>query len=536
MKTILRIHFILFFLLITQSVFAGPGQDYNFDFDQVRLQDLTATVASITGSHFIIDSQSEILVSWIQEKVTKDQVIESFLDVVRSSGYIVSSLPSGVYRIHSNTIKVPGSSQGIGVFPLEHITPAEVSEAITVLYGEKVASAPSGDKVIVTGPDSLLTECSDLVRRLNIPGPFQVQRIPIEHVSIRSIVDSLTASQMVPEGSFFPDPWNRSIIFQGTPSNFMRFKLAVSSFDVMQTGIVDRLVYIHSLDPEKIIPVVAALAQPVQIYHLADNRVLLSGPSPAVTRAENLLHEMDGSDYQVRVEAVVAYLTDSEYDEIGAKLSYTGSNLVATLNDGLPGSLLGGSSGLLLEWFTSSFGITASAQKGKGHGRVVSSPVLFCGNGQPAKISVGQNVPFVTNYNIDSETGKRTGTDISREDIGVSLVITPVIERQGDFVRLQISQEVSSVAPESELSQNAVDIVTDQQLIESVVTVANGETIILGGSKRDEFGESKTFIPVLGHLFGWIPGLDTLLSYKNTTHETLHLVVSLRVKVIERRI
>lgn len=58
--------------------------------------------------------------------------------------------------------------------------------------------------------------------------------------------------------------------------------------------------------------------------------------------------------------------------------------------------------------------------------------------------------------------------------------------------------------------------------------VGDGDTILLGGLRSDETGTSIEKVPLLGEL----PVLGPLFSYKSEKTESLHLVVSLRVKTV----
>jgi len=59
---------------------------------------------------------------------------------------------------------------------------------------------------------------------------------------------------------------------------------------------------------------------------------------------------------------------------------------------------------------------------------------------------------------------------IQREQIGVKLTITPQIN-EGNAMLLKISQEISNIAS----SAQAVDLITNQRIIETTVIVDDGE-------------------------------------------------------------
>ena len=97
--------------------------------------------------------------------------------------------------------------------------------------------------------------------------------------------------------------------------------------------------------------------------------------------------------------------------------------------------LLGPGPGLLVDIISGANSISVAARDQRQKGTIISSPTLMALSGQSARIVVGQNVPF-----IDRKTRTDSGESeffVVRQDIGVSLSITPKVE--GDFVFLKIA-------------------------------------------------------------------------------------------------
>jgi general secretion pathway protein D len=115
--------------------------------------------------------------------------------------------------------------------------------------------------------------------------------------------------------------------------------------------------------------------------------------------------------------------------------------------------------------------------------------------------------------------------------VGITFKVQPYIEPSGDFIHLKVDQIVSNITGDSALGQQAVDIVFDKKEISSTVVVADGDTIFLGGLRSDELGTATDQIP----FFSSLPFIGPLFTYDADKHERRHLVVSLRVNVIEKR-
>lgn len=294
---------------------------------------------------------------------------------------------------------------------------------------------------------------------------------------------------------------------------------------------MDRQVeFVHTTEVKQAQEILSNLYGDLEIRAIGDNRILISGDSNQVEKASVMLAKIDGTGLQVKVEAVIAYLTDREFKELGLRLSYERGDFFTAINDNILNSLITRNTGILIDYFSDIVGIKLAAEEGSGHGEIISSPVLTVLNGKTARIHVGQNVPYLSSANVDKNNGETTGTSIQRQDIGITFDIQPFIEPDGDFVQVKVDQVVSNVTDDSELSQDAVDIIVDKKEISSTVMVANGDTIFLGGLKTEENGTAQDAIPLLSD----IPLLGKLFSYDVTQKEQRHLVVSLRVNVLGR--
>jgi len=106
----------------------------------------------------------------------------------------------------------------------------------------------------------------------------------------------------------------------------------------------------------------------------------------------------------------------------------------------------------------------------------------------------------------------------------VKLAITPQIN-EGNSMLLTISQEISSIA---QSAAGAVDLITNQRIIETTVIVDDGEILVLGGLLEDVLRESDQRVPVLGS----IPVLGNLFRSRKTDKVKTNLLVFIRPKIL----
>jgi len=151
---------------------------------------------------------------------------------------------------------------------------------------------------------------------------------------------------------------------------------------------------------------------------------------------------------------------------------------------------------------------------------ILSTPTLVTLDNEEAEIVIGENVPFVTGS--FTSTGASDGATnpfqtIQREDVGLTLKIKPQIN-EGDALRLEIEQEVSSIA---DSVAGASDIVTNKRSIKTNVMVDDGQVVVLGGLIEEQIKESIQKVPFLGD----IPFLGVLFRSKTSDVAKANLMV-----------
>jgi general secretion pathway protein D len=165
--------------------------------------------------------------------------------------------------------------------------------------------------------------------------------------------------------------------------------------------------------------------------------------------------------------------------------------------------------------------------EGEADTNIISTPSIVTTDNEEATLNVGQEVPFVTGSY--SNTGSAGGAvnpfqTINRQQVGVKLSITPQINDTDSLV-LEISQEISNIA---QSAGSAVDLITNQRIIETTVIVDDGEILVLGGLLEDVLRESEQRVPVLGS----IPLLGNLFRSRKTEKIKTNLMIFIRAEIL----
>jgi general secretion pathway protein D len=159
------------------------------------------------------------------------------------------------------------------------------------------------------------------------------------------------------------------------------------------------------------------------------------------------------------------------------------------------------------------------------HVKVLSAPSLVALDNQPAILQVGDEVPISTGTaTVLTNSNTPIVNTIEMRDTGVILKVLPHVHSNG-IIDVEVEQEISNVNP----TQQTLTPTISQRRIHSTISVASGQTVLLGGliSERDESDRSGipglNQIKILGDLFG---GGTT------STKQRTELIVFIKPKVI----
>jgi len=137
---------------------------------------------------------------------------------------------------------------------------------------------------------------------------------------------------------------------------------------------------------------------------------------------------------------------------------------------------------------------------------VLSAPTLLTADNQEAEILVGQNVPFVSSRATDATQLRNLFTNVEREDVGITLRLTPQISA-GETVRLDVYEEVSAIVPTLVGDPDQLGPTTSVRSASTTVNAKSGQTVVIGGLISDNSSRQRSGVPylqdmpVLGNFF-----------------------------------
>jgi general secretion pathway protein D len=179
------------------------------------------------------------------------------------------------------------------------------------------------------------------------------------------------------------------------------------------------------------------------------------------------------------------------------------------------------------------FEVTVKAIAGAGKAEILSRPSILARNGQPATITIGQQVPLISGTRYDT-LGNQLNT-VTYQNVGIILKVTPFITPDG-MVEMIVQPETSQLADRSQwvpISSGPGGSITapviNTRSADTVVVVPDSQTVIIGGLMERLKNDVDSKIPILGD----IPGLGWLFSHKTKNNTKTELMIFLTPHVVQ---
>lgn len=581
----------LLLLLFVAPLVSGQEPTITPNYRDADIRQIVEAVGEVTGKNFILDPRIQAKVTMLSSTpMSPDAFYEAFLSILEvnkyvaiTTGDIIKIIPDASARQYSGLMSIDGAAREDIVTQVIQVRNVGAAQLVPILrplipqYGH-LAAHPGSNMLIISDRAANVERMMRIIRRIDQSNDEDIEIVPLEHASATEVVRVLTALTQAPRADGMPvttnlvaDARTNSILIGGDKSGRLRLRALVAHLDTpLEAGGDSRVRYLSFADAEELATklqqhfsqqVAAEGAAPtansganVSIWADAQTNALVVNAPPKMMRSlMRIVDKLDIRRAQVLVEAIIVEVIQDKTTQLGVTWAVDGSgsnNPIGVTNFPstgpgvvqLAGAIGGGGenvdpSGLIGEGLTLgigrlsdsgvSFAAILHALQGDANTNIISTPTIVTTDNEEASLNVGQEVPFVTGS--FSNTGSVGGAinpfqTIQREQIGVKLVITPQIN-EGNSLLLKISQEISSIA---QAATGAVDLVTNERIIETTVIVEDGEILVLGGLLEDTLRESDQKVPILGS----IPIIGNLFRSRKTDMVKTNLMVFIRAKIL----
>lgn len=380
------------------------------------------------------------------------------------------------------------------------------------------------------------------------------------------------------EGRIIPDTRLNAIILFGSFSEREEYKRIIAILDVPppETSARINVYYLENAEAAEISKVLEGLTRPsppppgvppsqttaeftgriaITPDKATNSLIVMSSPEDYQTLLQ-VIKKLDRRPRQVFVEAMITEVFIDKALDMGTRWRASAKNdkgepvaiggvgtvdstQIQNIIGGMAGLTVGGMGNFMTVPITRPDGSTSnltapgfaalfSLNQFRDAVNVLSTPHILTSDNKEAEIIVGENVPFLSKFEATITPGQLPIQSIERKDVGITLKIKPQIS-EGDYVKLDIYQEISAVAPTSQAGGQARDIITTKRSAKTSVVVKNEQTIVIGGLIQDKEIKNVTKVPLLGD----IPILGWLFKYSSTQRQKINLLIYLTPSIVK---
>jgi len=550
---------------------------------QADIRSFIDDVAIVTGKTFVLDQRvnGQVTIS-SEQSLSKAEVFTVFKDVMRVHGYAVTKTGRNEYTIsqlqgavgNAPFVENSGASGQLAttVLRLNYGNAAEAARLIKPsLHPQGVLTAnPNGSLIVITDFPENIRKAREIIKAFDVDNRI-VRTVKLNNMRAIDAEDAMNAlGGAQPKFKVISIPGSNSLILEGEADEISRLVPILQQMDVPSR--IDRgpvsVVPLRFADGASIIEILTTLiptyakegeVAPGVAYEPTSNTIIISASSTVQESMETVIRQLDVRRPQVLVEAMVVEISDTVTKALGVEFAvggiegnavpFFGTNFnqqpgnvlaltgalvgeqagldtqaaqTAAINAllGLPGTVIGGGarSGDVV------FSAIANAIATDENSNILSTPFVTTLDNEPASFLVGQEIPIATGESLGQDNVNAFRT-FDRQEVGIKLDILPQIS-EGDVIRLELKQEVSSVA--GALSTLAEDFVTNTREIETTVLANDGEIIVLGGLVQDDEQIDFDKVPVLGD----VPLIGNLFRSESKSRVRTNLMVFIRPTII----
>jgi general secretion pathway protein D len=463
------------------------------------------------------------------------------------------------------------------VVQVDNVAAAQLVPILRPLVPQQghLAAYPATNVLIISDRANNVERLLTIIRRIDQVSDSEIEVITLQYASAVEVVRVLTSLKRASPAAkgaaaagggqvLVADERTNSVLLSGDRASRLRMRAIISHLDTpLDTGgntdviylryataadIVDTLMGVGKIEEQEAQQGKGKVAAPKGSFDIqadeATNSLVITAPPDIMRTLKHVISQLDIRRAQVLVEAVIAEVSEDTARELGVQWAFGGSDnnspvgvvnftnsgsLVSDIINGAAGVADGGTFPSIIDNALLGFAKTNGSFNylavmnllaSDANTNILSTPTLVTLDNEEAEIVIGENVPFVTGS--FTSTGASDGATnpfqtIQREDVGLTLKIKPQIN-EGDALRLEIEQEVSSIA---DSVAGASDIVTNKRSIKTNVMVDDGQVVVLGGLIEEQIGESIQKVPFLGD----IPFLGALFRSKTADVKKTNLMV-----------
>lgn len=538
------------------------AKEITINFQNTPIMDVVKFVATKTSKNILINEPINGNVNFISNVPIQESELISLLEhVLMVKGYALSPSSEGYYEIVRSATASKNVTLGDN---------SEVGMKMVILRPKNAKPSVIVDKIkhlasqyaIITHDDGMgillvsdypknITNMEKLLGIFDTQLKRELKRVELKNTNVKDALVKLQAIFVATKESYadavtlMGDDFQNALWVSANAEDMQRALNFIDGFDshakdvsVMST----KIVFLKNANVEDIVKTAQEIAtskdkdKPIKSVITSNNELnalIISSSVAQINELVDLIAQLDMERRQVFVKVQIYEVSQNALENLGVKWGVDGGfaqdNILAStsLNMGGSGFVLPPALTQNVDLGAVSKGLAIGAAidllQSEGAVDVISEPNLLSVNNIKSTIYVGKTQSILTSDSTGSNELDVTRNNYTREDIGLTLEITPQIA-DDDNVVLKIMISIEDV----DASSGGDRPTTTKRKVDTTAIVRNEDSILIGGLIRNSFSNSESKVPLLGD----IPLLGALFKSKKESQDKLATIMSITPYII----
>ena len=560
-------------IFIFASLLFASNDSIEINFKDLQIVDFVKMVSKVSDKNILLNYNIPGKVNFVSVKpIKKNQIYDLLISILKNKGYTLVDSHNGYFQVvrssdaarESPPLKRGGvlnqiQTDIIGIHNLSAVQMLSQIRFLLSRYG-KIAVSKEANSLIITDYPQNLKSIEALVGKLDSQKKKDIEfyilknsKVTAVFPKIRSLANSIYNQKMPSQKvDIFADEGTNSLIIVSNKKIIKALLVYVKKLDI-KDEISQRSLHVVMLKNSDAQVVSKTLTKIISSKPRSKNKkIRIDKTKPTFTadketntliiyaskdefkEIEELIAALDTPRQQVYVSAKIVEISDTKSKKIGAQYGILGGvanssglySFSAALGaPAIPFKL--DSLGIDIPSITKglALGATISLLSSEGAANVLSQPSLLCVNNVESSIYVGKTESIITQGSVGSTTTDVTKNTYTRQDIGLTLKVTPRISSDNK-VLLHVKVLLEDVLPGSTQGLPT----TTKRDVETTAIVKNGESIVIGGLVKDNTGKTVTKVPLLGD----IPLLGYAFRHTQKSGDKINLLVILTPYIVNK--
>ena len=535
------------------------AKEVELNFKNLDINDFIKMVAKITNKNILITQNISGKVNFISVKpVSEKEVYDILLNILKSRGYTLLQ-DNGFLKVirsadaYRNAPPLASKNNldqlETDIISLKNIKAQTAYSLINYLnsrYGKIVINRDKNLLVITDYPKNIYV-IKNILKKIDTSKSLKTEFIHFKNADIQNVFPKIVSiintsyPQSIYKYKLLNDVSTNTLIAVAPVEIIKKIKTISQKLDKKPniTNMTTDIVTLKNSDAVSMGKILnkiisqkysSSKEKPSITADKETNSLIIIATNTQIQMLKKIIQALDIPKQQVYVKARILEISNSKASQIGLKYGILGgiadSSGLYTLNVDMGGNALAfdpSALGISIPTLKHglALGITLDMLETLGAAKKLSEPSILCINNTPSNIYVGKTVSVLTG----KTTSTSTSESYTREDIGLTLKITPRIDSDSK-VALNVKATIEDLLPGSPTLMP----ITSKRTIDTTTIVRNGQSIIIGGLVKDNKDITMKKVPLLGD----IPILGSLFRHKMVNNDKTTLAIILTPYIVKK--